>query len=74
MELSNSMIDVSRLKNFDNKELARLDREDKLDLQELLEENRNTELICFKSDSEYLFANSFSKPRSLPILLFASFG
>jgi hypothetical protein len=74
VELSDSIIAVSRLKNFDNKELPWLDREDKLDLQELLEENRNTELIYFKSESEYLLANSFPIPRSLAILLFASFG
>jgi hypothetical protein len=43
-------------------ELARLEREPKLDRQELLEEYRNTELTCFEYTAEYLW------PSCLPVL------
>jgi hypothetical protein len=41
----------------------------KLDRQELLDEYRHTELICFRRSSEYLSANCFPRPRRLDIFM-----
>jgi hypothetical protein len=51
--------------DFDMKELAPLEKEVKLDRQELLEEYRTTEWTCLRHESEYLVANRFPNSRSL---------
>jgi len=60
---------LSSVESFESKEFALLEKEVKLDRQELLDEYRIIELMRFKYLSEYLSANCFPRSRMLLTLL-----